>query len=440
MAKENFTTSRVGTYECEPGKQQTIHWDAKTPGLGLRVTKTGARAYIFESRLFGKTIRTTIGDTLSWDLGQARKEASRLKTEIDRGLDPRETMAEARAAQEAKAVADAAQAVTVGEAWAAYLKDRRPYWGERHYQDHIKKAQSGGQPSIRGTRGRGTTIAGPLFPMMHLKLSELRAPVVEAWAAREGANRATSARLAWRLLKGFLSWCTEQVEFAAVVAGNPANTKKTRELLGKAGVKRDALQVEQLPAWFSAVRQLPNPVISAYLQALLLTGARPGEILNMRWTDVDVQWRKLVIRDKVEGEREIPLTPYVAHLLTNLPRRSEWVFSSSLTKPGKPAKPISKPHKIHEKACTVAEIDGLTLHGLRRSFKSLTEWMELPVGGVAQLMGHKPSATAEKHYSVRPLSKLREVHERIEACMLAQAGIDFNAASPPPHLKLVAGG
>lgn len=439
MAKENFTAPRIGTYQCEPGKQQTIHWDAKTPGLGLRVTRTGARSYIFESRLFGKTVRTTIGDTLTWDLGQARKEASRLKTEIDRGVDPRETMAEARAAREAKAAADAAQAVTVGEAWAVYLKDRRPYWGERHYQDHIKKAQSGGQLSVRGTRGRGTTIAGPLFPMMRLKLSELRAPVVEAWAAREGANRATSARLAWRLLKGFLSWCTEQVEFATVADGNAANTKKTRELLGKAGVKKDALQVEQLPAWFSAVRQLPNPVISAYLQALLLTGARPGEILNMRWTDVDVQWKKLVIRDKVEGEREIPLTPYVAHLLTNLPRRSEWVFSSSLTKPGKLAKPISKPHQIHEKACTVAEIDGLTLHGLRRSFKSLTEWMELPVGGVAQIMGHKPSATAEKHYSVRPLSKLREVHERIEACMLAQAGIDFNAVSPPPHLKLVAG-
>jgi integrase len=440
MAKENFTAPRIGTYQCEPGKQQTIHWDAKTPGLGLRVTKTGARAYVFESRLFGKTIRTTIGDTLTWDLGRARKEANRLKAKIDCGVDPRATMAEARAAQEAKEAADAAKAVTVGEAWATYLEDRRPQWGERHYQDHIKKAQPGGQPSVRGTRGRGTTIAGPLFPMMSLKLCELRAATVEAWAAREGTNRATSARLAWRLLKGFLSWCAEQPEFAAVVIGNPANTKRTRALLGKAGVKKDALQVEQLQAWFSAVRQLPNPVISAYLQTLLLTGARPGEILSMRWTDVDVQWKKLVIRDKVEGEREIPLTPYVSHLLTTLPRRSEWVFSSSITKPDGPPKPISKPHQMHEKACSVAEIDGMTLHGLRRSFKSLTEWMELPVGAVAQIMGHKPSATAEKHYAVRPLSKLREVHERIEACMLDQAGIEFSSDSSAPRLKLVSGG
>jgi len=160
----------------------------------------------------------------------------------------------------------------------------------------------------------------------------------------------------------------------------------------------------------------------------------------MRWTDVDVQWRKLVIRDKVEGEREIPLTPYVSHLLTNLPRRSEWVFSSSIAKSGTPPKPISKPHQMHEKACTVAEIDGMTLHGLRRSFKSLTEWMELPVGAVAQIMGHKPSATAEKHYAVRPLSKLREVHERIETCMLDQAGVDFCSDTSRPRLKLASGG
>ncbi len=65
-------------------------------------------------------------------------------------------------------------------------------------------------------------------------------------------------------------------------AQNPAKTRRTREALGKAGVKQDALLREQLPAWFAAVRNIGNPVISAYLQTLLLTGARPGEVLAMR--------------------------------------------------------------------------------------------------------------------------------------------------------------
>ena len=71
------------------------------------------------------------------------------------------------------------------------------------------------------------------------------------------------------------------------------------------------------------------------------------------------------------------------------------------------------------------------MHGLRRSFKSLTEWLEVPVGVVAQIQGHKPSATAEKHYTVRPLELLALHHERIEAWILEQAGIVFDTKAEP---------
>ena len=73
-------------------------------------------------------------------------------------------------------------------------------------------------------------------------------------------------------------------------------------------------------------------------------------------------------------------------LLAGLPRRSEWVFSAPGT--GNPMSKPHKPHKAHVTACVVAGVDGLTLHGLRRSFKSLTEWLEILAGVVAQLMGH----------------------------------------------------
>lgn len=429
MKRENFTAARVESYQCAPGKQQSIYWDAKAPGLGLRVTAAGARAYVFESRLFGKTVRVTIGDPRNRSLGNARAEASRLKTLINDGKDPREVRAEVEAAHAARSAAEIRESVTVQEAWDAYLEDRRPYWGERHFLDHVKKAQAGGVPAIRGTRGRGVTMPGPLYPLMPLKLRELSTSVIEDWAANEAMARPTSARLAWRLLKGFLAWCSEHPTYAPVLSGNPAKTKKIRETLGTAGVKRDALQREQLTGWFAAVRQLHNPVVAAYLQTLLLTGARPGEVLEMRWEDVNFKWKGLTIRDKVEGERTIPLTPYVAQLLTALPRCSDWVFASTVQRPDKPAKPISKPHQIHQRASMVAGIEGLTLHGLRRSFKSLTEWLECPAGVVAQIMGHKPSATAEKHYTVRPLDLLRSHHERIEAWILDQAGVQLQPAS-----------
>ncbi len=434
--KVAFTAGRVAGFRCPSDKVQAFLWDVTSPGLGLRATPAGKPAYVFQSRFQDKTIRLTIGGPDAWSIPQAQEKARELQRQIDEGRDPRDLKRDALAAAAERKAAEAAQAVTVGEVWTVYLDARRPHWGERHHADHFKLVQAGGVPAKRGTRGRGVTVAGPLHPLMALPLCDLTAPAIEAWAAREGKTRPTAARLAWRCLKAFLSWCAEQPEYAPALAGvNPAKTKKAREALGKAGVKQDALLREQLPVWFAAVRQIQNPVAAAYLQTLLLTGARPGEVLGLRWDDVNTKWRGLTIRDKVEGERVIPLTPYVSQLIHGLPRRNEWVFSSATAGAGA----LTIPRNTHVQACAVAGIDGLTLHGLRRSFKSLTEWLEIPAGVVAQIMGHKPSATAEKHYTVRPLDLLRLHHERIEAWILEQAGVPFVVGVEPGKLALVAG-
>ena len=441
MAKIAFTAGRVSGFKCPPDKKQAFMWDVTAPGLGLRATPAGKPAYVFQSVYQGKDLRITIGSPAAWSIPDAQAKARELQRLIDEGKDPRDLKREAIAAVEAKRQqeqeqeqADKVAAVTVGEAWAAYVAERTPHWGDLHRKDHERLTRAGGETSKRGTRGRGVTIAGPLHPLLGLALRDLTAPVIEAWAAREAQTRPTAARLAWRLLKAFLGWCAEQPEYAPVLPSvNPAKTKKAREALGKPKAKDDSLLKEQLPAWFAAVRSIGNPTVAAYLQTLLLTGARPGEVLAMRWDDLNTQWRGLTIRDKVEGERVIPLTPYVHNLLAALPRRNEFVFASSRNE----NTPLTEPNHAHDKACKVAAIDGLTLHGLRRSFGTLSEWLEVPAGVVAQIQGHKPSATAEKHYRVRPLDLLRVHHERIEAWILEQAGIVFDAQAEPGKLRAV---
>ena len=447
MAKVAFTAGRVSGFQCPPDKKQAFLWDAVAKGLGVRATPAGKPAYVFQGAYQGRDIRLTIGSPAAWSIPDAQAKARELQRLIDEGKDPRDLKRDAVADSKAKsaamaaaAIEAAAQAVTVGEVWVAYVAERSPKWGELHRQDHERLTRAGGEASNRGTRGRGVTIAGPLHSLMALALRDLTAPVVEAWAAHEAQTRPTAARLAWRLLKAFLSWCAEQPQFATVLPStNPAKTQKAREALGKAGIKQDALLREQLAPWFAAVRQLTNPVAGAYLQTLLLTGARPGEVLAMRWEDINTKWRGLTIRDKVEGERVIPLTPYVSRLLHSLPRRNAFVFASASRSQVVASPTMSIPRTPHTNACTVAGIDGLTLHGLRRSFKSLTEWLEVPVGVVAQIQGHKPSATAEKHYTVRPLDLLRVHHERIEAWILEQAGVQFDttSASEVGKLRLV---
>ena len=454
MAKVVFTAGRVSAFTCPADKAQAFLWDATAAGLGLRTTPAGKPAYVFQSVYQGKDLRLTIGNPGAWSIEQARDKARALQRLIDDGKDPRDLKRDALAQQAEREASTAAQAeanklaaLTVGEVWATYIAERRPLWGDLHYRDHIDKAKAGGLPSGRRGGGKKLTQPGPLAALMPLALRALDQPTIEAWAAKEGLTRPSSARLAWRLLTVFLTWCAEQPAYTSLLpAKNPAKTKKAREALGKAGTKKDVLQKGQLAAWFAAVQQLQNPVIAACIQMMLLTGARPGEVLALRWEDVNTQWKGISIRDKVEGTREIPATPYMLHLLAALPRRTltdpktgnqianPWVFSSPTSATGC----LTEPNNPHTRACKAAGLEGLTLHGLRRSFKSLTEWLEVPVGVVAQIQGHKPSATAEKHYTVRPLELLRLHHERIEAWMLEQAGIVFDAKAAPGGLRVVA--
>lgn len=444
MSKQNFTAARVDSFECESGKQQTIYWDAKTPGFGLRVTAAGARAYIFESRLFGKTIRMTIGDARAWDLGRARTEAARLKTLIDDGKDPREVRAEQQAAHEARRAEARRQDATFGVVWDEYLESRKPFWGERHYRDHQQHADEGGQPK---KRGKGVTQPGPLAALRPLKLSELTSERIAEWLTAEARERPTMSALSFRLLRGFIRWVDDTPIYSGIVPTDAYKARDVRDVVPRVKAKDgDSLQREQLKVWFREVRQIANPVHSAYLQGLLITGARREEWAGLRWVDLDFRWRSIVLDDKVEGTggRAIPLTPYLATLLMNLKRLneippdrrqlarlkercgewapSEWVFSSKTSEDGK----IAEPRIGHNKALAAAELPHITLHGLRRSFGTLSEWVEVPVGVVAQIQGHKPSAIAEKHYRRRPLDLLRMWHDKIESWMLEQAGIPFN--------------
>lgn len=92
---------------------------------------------------------------------------------------------------------------------------------------------------------------------------------------------------------------------------------------------------------------------------------------------------------------------------------------------------------MHNKALTAAGLPAVSIHGLRRSFGTLPEWVECPAGVSAQIMGHKPSATAEKHYRVRPIDLLRAWHTKIEAWILSEASIEQPADGLGHSLRVV---
>ncbi|MGI0504866.1 integrase family protein [Burkholderia sp. ZZQ-2] len=438
MKRENFTVARVDAFRCDQNKKQTIYWDAKAPGLGLRVTSTGARAYVFESRLFGKTVRLTIGDPRTWDLAAARSEAARMKTLVNEGKDPRVLRAEQRVAYEAQERKKRQQVVTMGEVWDQYVGARKAQWSERTYRDHVRHSAVGGRVKLRG---KGDTKPGVLASLRAVPMVELTARRVSVWLEAETQVRPTVASLGYRMLRAFIRWAADEPEYAGLVSSDAYRGRTVRKLVPKSNAKHgDVLQREQLSGWFAAVQSIPNRVLSVYFQGLLITGARREELAALRWEDVDFQWRSLKIADKVEkvDGRTIPLTSYLAELLGELRElanesdakclsseagSSPWVFRSQRSATGY----VSDPGLAHRLALRDAGLPHVTLHGLRRSFGTLSEWIDVPVGVVAQIQGHKPSAIAEKHYRRRPLDLLRMWHDKIEAWMLEQAGIAFES-------------
>ena len=448
--KKNFTAEVIATYQCKTGKSQTIYWDAKTRGLGLRVTSAGAKSYIFETSLNNKTIRITIGDVNTYTIDgkdegkSARKIATSYKAMTDKGIDPRQVKADQIANDEAKLQLKEAEvaaqvlqtkkeSVTLDSVWLEYIAERKDAkegkensWSNRHYKDHIKMIHAGG---VQRKRSKKLTEPAPLASLADLRLVDLTADRVIEWANTEAKKRPTQARLAFRLLRAFLSWCNKHKFYGQIVKDNAAKNEVARKRLGKPQTKNDVLEREQLPKWFAAVKQINNPVISAYLQTLLLTGRRREQIAELKWTDIDFQWNKITMNDKTERNTTIPLTPYVAHLLISLPRRNQYVFSSLTAKSGY----LADPSSAHRKACNEAGVE-LTLHGLRRSFATLCEWIETPSGIAAQIQGHAPQGVREQNYIRRPLDLLRMWHIKIEEWILEQADIKFEPVKTGLHV------
>ena len=287
---------------------------------------------------------------------------------------------------------------------------------------------------------------------MPLALATIDQDTIRDWYRSEAMRAPVQAARAVAMFSGFLSWCATRKEYRALVNKEAARASDLGDVLPGPKHRTDALEAEQLAAWFAGTDKLRNRHAAAYLQALVLTGARREEMAALRWADVDFQNQRMTIADKVDATRVVPLTPYLAWMLDALPRgvlkdgtRNPFVFASEVTKKGEnkgrtrsASGRISEPRAYHADVLTDAALPHVSIHGLRRTFALMGEAAGAPAGAIAQVMGHKPSAIAER-YKPRPIGVLGEYLAKVEAFILAKAGIQFDAqAAKAKGLRLVA--
>ena len=402
MAKVSFTASRVAAFKCPADKKQAFLWDATVPGLGLRATPSGKPAYVFQAVYQGKDLRLTIGSPVAWRIPDAQAKVRELQRLIDEGKDPRQVKRDALATQAKQQAEAVAKALTVGEIWPAYLENGRPKrrdaWKPRYLEDLKKMAAAGGEPK---KRGRGLTRSGPLFPLLALPLASIDEDSLKAWYDGEALSGKYQAERALMMFRGFLRWCSSRPEYRHLTDRDAGRAPAILESLPPKTRRVDKLMPEQIEGWWAGAERLANHVHSAYLRALLLTGARREEIAGLRWRDIDWRWRTITLADKVELARTIPLAPYMAQMLDGLPRSGEYVFHSSSSKAGY----VKDARASMAKVLTECGVEHLTFHGLRRTFTQAARRI-VPAGVPAQISGHKPSAVAEG-YAILALDELR---------------------------------
>ncbi|MCG2572375.1 integrase family protein [Acinetobacter sp. ME22] len=418
--KLKFTTNKVQKLKKpEECKNQIFYWDIDTPGLSVRVTQNENRSYIFQNRVSGKSLRITIGDVNIWSLDDARKEARRLQQLCDQGIDPRRNKAEEDQKNDEFTQKKENSKITFGQVFLEYIEANKNLWSERHLHDHYTISHRGGEPK---KRGHGLTIPGVLTPLLDIPLVQIDSDTLINWQNNESKTRPGRAALAFRLARTCINWCQEHEKYSELINAKVHQAKRVRRSVPVLKPVKNSVQRNQLKDWFLAVNDINNIMHRTFLQISILTGPRSESMRVLTYSQLDFKWKTISIWDKVEQEdRIIPMTPYVEQLLSRLPKhpQSDFVFWSEQSASGH----ITDIRKNYYRALEEKGLPKFTIHDLRRSFSNLAEWLDIPTGVVAQIMGHKPSATAEKHYKDRPVDLLRIHHTKIENWILEQAGM-----------------
>ncbi|MFU8927226.1 tyrosine-type recombinase/integrase [Acinetobacter puyangensis] len=419
--KLKFTTNKVTKLDKPEGsKNQIFYWDIDTPGLSVRVTQNENRSYIFQGRVSGKSLRITIGDVNTWALDDARKEARRLQQLCDQGIDPRRNKAEEVQKNDEFSQKKQNEKITFGDVFNEYIEANKYLWSDAHLKDHISLSHRGGEKKIRGS---GLTIPGSIAPLFDVPLVGITPELLVQWQNKEAETRPGRAALGFRIVRTCINWCQEHELYSTLIEAKVHQAKRVRRAVPVLKPVKNSVQRNQLKDWFLAVNKIENIMHRTFLQVSILTGPRSESMRSLTYSQLDFKWKTISIWDKVEQEnRIIPMTPYVEKLLKALPKNTEtdYVFWSKQSTTGH----ITDIRKNYYRALEESGLPKFTIHDLRRSFSNLAEWLEIPTGVVAQIMGHKPSATAEKHYKDRPVDLLRLHHTKIENWILNEAEVE----------------
>jgi integrase len=357
-------------------------------GLYLVVDPSAARRWIV--RVVVKGQRNKKGAPLRTDFGlggadivtlnQARERALEYRRMAKQGLNPR-----FNAHREVPTFEEVAQQVHI---------DRIPTWkNQKHGQQWINTLRDYAFPKI----GR--------MPIDSIRQPEVMMCLAPIWTEKHE----TAKRLAQRLKivldvaksKGFRS------------GENPVTAIKDAQALPKVKQKpkhHKAMAWQDVPSFYADLK-LRNAMAAKALMFTCLTGSRTGEVLGMRWKEIDFDagiWTCPEIRMKTGEIHRVPLTVEMLAIIEPLKAlQSEYVFEGQ-----KRHRPLSNMAMLM--LLRRMNVEGVTVHGFRSTFRDWASEVANAPREVAEIsLSHRVGSDVERAYARSDLiDKRRALMER----------------------------
>ncbi|MEI8371667.1 MAG: site-specific integrase [Planctomycetota bacterium] len=392
-----FTQTKLAALPV-PTSGRSVYHDTRTSGLILRITPSGVKTFSFYGKVKGRPQRYTLGKFPQVSLDQARNACNVKAGEVASGGDP---AAERRAARYER---------TVGGLWT--------YWLEIHAKPHKKS-----------WKGDEWLYSHFLKPWAERRLSSIKKGDVLALHAKVGEeNGRYLANRAIILLKSIYSKAIRDWDYAGV---NPA----LGVTLFKEEKRDRFLSAGELPKLFNSLDAEANTDFRDFFKIALLCGARRGNVLSMRWQDVDLErglWR---IPETKSG---VPVVvPLVAAAVAILLARklagivNQYVFSGR----GKTGH-LAEPKTAWKRILKRAGLENVRIHDLRRTLGSWQALGGTPLQVIGKSLGHTQMRTTEI-YARLTLDPVRASVDRATTAILEAAS---KPVEPADDAKPAAGG
>lgn len=397
----------AGKAASDPARKLFI-WDDVLPGFGLSITATGVKTYVvqYRTRTGRQSRRLAIGRHGVLSTEQARAEAQQILAAVARGADPAAARSSARGAP------------TVNELGARYLEEhagpkKRPRSvaeDERMLEAYVKKtigsrkvSEISEQDAARlHHKMRATPYQANRLVALLAKIFDL----AEKWGHRpRGSNP--------------FRWIEKYPEDKRRRYLSPVELRRIGEALA-------TLEAKDPDGW--------PPLLA--IRLLLLTGARAGEILTLKWEHVDLQHAALNLPQSKTGAKTIPLSAQAVGLLLNAPRIEGQPYVIPSGKTGghlaalqspwrrvKAAVDAQQAKEIKEKKLKPADkvdVSDVRIHDLRHTFASIGAGAGFGLPMIGALLGHTQAQTTARyaHLAADPLRQVADaISGEIEAAL-----------------------